>query len=125
MSNEVTTEQMNEAIALFMGYEQREEDYRRPNNTLVFLIGEYWTPIHKLKYHTSWDWLMPVVKKIRSMHFDILKQIGVLSYMNAAAPMNSALISIDIKKLHSGVYNFLLWYNQQKQTNDERGTNKG
>ena len=41
----------NVLIAEFMGMEDYQE------------MGEYVTP----RYHTSWDWLMPVVEKIESL----------------------------------------------------------
>ena len=103
-----TVEAMNEVIARFMGY--------------YFNAGKFYSNgggrgawFKEAKYHESWDWLMPVVKKIKSIHFDILRQrANIMDYMRAAAPMNSALISIDLVGLHKGVYEFLTWYNKQK-----------
>lgn len=50
-SNEATIEQMNEAIAKFIG------DHRE----------KQWEAGMPLKYHTSWDWLMPVWTKFRQL----------------------------------------------------------
>ena len=51
-------ENNNKLIAEFMQYDNKSVglyDYgHTPNNEI-------------LKYHTSWDWLMPVINKIRSM----------------------------------------------------------
>lgn len=113
---EPTIEQMNEAIALFMGLKPRL--VQPPDPALRCIEVWHNNESQSMKYHTSWDWLMPVVKKIKGMHFDILQRTLIMEYMHAAAPMNSALISIDIEKLHAGVYDFLLWYNQQPQTNE-------
>lgn len=116
MSNEPTIEQMNEVIALFDGWQRYEDKFG-----IWFKRGELIKCLHPklqdLQYHKSWDALMPVVKKIRGMHMDILQRIGIGEYMHAAAPMNSALLSYDIEKMHLGVYNFLIWYNQQTSTN--------
>lgn len=117
---EVTIEQMNEAIARFMGGtrvlhpEQRffNEDFYG----YVCHDGRWWNE-KCLKYHTSWDWIVPVYKKIKGMHLDILKQSFVMAYMHAAGPMNSAWSFVDIEKLHKGIYQFITWYNQQKQNN--------
>lgn len=126
-SKEPTIEQMNEAIGVFMGYKMYDKRYPRNHGIGAPEVEpERCLIIQKTKYHTSWDWLMPVVKKIKGMHFDILQRTLIMEYMHAAAPMNSALISIDLEKLHAGVYNFLLWYNQQPQTNGQtNGENKG
>jgi hypothetical protein len=48
------TKENNRLIAEFMGIDQVDIDYHEDSN------GE-------LKYHTSWDWLMPVVEKIESL----------------------------------------------------------
>jgi hypothetical protein len=56
----------NELISEFMGYKPYNDHrygvmYPDPTNesTVVFT----------LKYHTSWDWLMPVVEKLEKDHF--------------------------------------------------------
>lgn len=48
----------NKLIAEFMGVDQVDIDYA---------INEH----GQLKYHSSWDWLMPVVEKIYSLDADI------------------------------------------------------
>jgi hypothetical protein len=131
MSNEPTIEQKNQVIAVFMGWKFIKGD---PNHKCNFCFAgdEPCTPAldrfvkdkdmrvyYEFKYHSSWDWLMPVVKKIKSMHFDLRNQAPIFAYMEAAAPMNSALIQIDLQKLHEGVYIFLTWFNKQ-QSNEQR-----
>jgi hypothetical protein len=62
--NNLTPEQKTEAIALFDGYEKKVFDcdpYFRKNGYLL--------PIGQLKFHSSWDWLMPVVAKIETIEF--------------------------------------------------------
>ena len=77
------TEQRNREIALFMGWKEATEEYKmkwcgvrtperlyRINQDYVpYLVKEGVSePIFKdsLEYHSSWDWLMPVVEKIES-----------------------------------------------------------
>ena len=48
----------NKLIAEFMGLEFSKGEYYRP----LYNSGD-WIPENELQYHTSWDWLMPVVKK--------------------------------------------------------------
>jgi len=66
MSNEPTIEQMNEAIALFTGA------VIDGNGNVKFIlpadgIGLIGIGKHALRYHSSWDWLMPVVEKISKL----------------------------------------------------------
>ena len=56
-------EKTNKLIAEFMGM-----TYYIPNDDSLMVekapIGSFITPTESLKYHESWDWLMPVVQKI-------------------------------------------------------------
>ena len=69
----MTTQESNKLIAEFMGWEKYEgynyitahyQSYQSVSNglceTKVFSMTE-------LKFHTSWDWLMPVTKKINEL----------------------------------------------------------
>ena len=49
----------NKLIAEFMGLQFSKGEYYRP----LYNSGD-WTPENELQYHTSWDWLMPVISKI-------------------------------------------------------------
>lgn len=121
MANEPTISDMNSVIAVFDGGklisdcsiidDDQEREYWQFKGSIV--------ATGMLKYHKSWDDLVPVIKKIKGMHMDILQQAFVLDYMKAAAHMNSGLLSLDIDKAHRGVYDFLTWYNQQKQKDEQ------
>lgn len=50
----------NKLIAEFMGLQFSKGEYYRP----LYNSGD-WIPENELQYHTSWDWLMPVVQKIK------------------------------------------------------------
>ncbi|HTG56475.1 MAG TPA: hypothetical protein VL943_09420 [Niabella sp.] len=109
---EATVEQMNETIAVFDGYKRYEDE------SGVWFMKEgqikcLHTKASDLQYHTSWDALIKVIKKIKGMHMDILKQAQVMDYMKAAGPINSGMSFLDIEKAHAGVYSFLVWYNSQ------------
>lgn len=32
---------------------------------------EWKLPVDEIQYHSSWDWLMPVIEKIESLHYDV------------------------------------------------------
>lgn len=79
----MTVEEGNKIIAEFMDY------YRRPELDDEMLGEAYWKRngidnfyLSKAQYHTSWDWLMPVLKRIVdvfSKELGINKQLEVLS----------------------------------------------
>lgn len=122
---EVTIDAMNEAIAQFMGGVKQIipkgglHGYKEGTALWMYLFSGNADPVRSLEYNTSWDWIVPVYKKIKGMHLDILKQSFVMAYMHAAGPMNSAWSFVDIEKLHKGIYQFIIWYNdnQQQQNN--------
>jgi hypothetical protein len=62
--------EMNEVIARFMALEERHDEWRAPHPTLVFLYDNAWTPVPRLKYHSSWDWIIPVWIKFRKLELD-------------------------------------------------------
>ena len=66
MENKVS--QGSAEIALFMGFTKcDEDDYMEvpEEQQSIFNYG-YYKP-NKMKYHSSWDWIMPVVEKIERM----------------------------------------------------------
>jgi hypothetical protein len=53
------------AITEYMQVEKCDESYLTPGRyRTAYLFNGYWLPLRKLKYHTSWEWLMPVIEKI-------------------------------------------------------------
>ena len=60
----MNTIENNKMIAEFMGLEMLNDlQIKTPKDGGIFLS--------ELKYHTSWDWLMPVIKKIKLMGVDL------------------------------------------------------
>lgn len=55
----MTLEESNKLIADFMGLSTVEKHGE--------LLWADWDGLHSTKYHTSWDWLMPVIEKIESI----------------------------------------------------------
>jgi len=64
----MTTIEGNKLIAEFMGMKYhhypKNNYYARPEHT--FFEGDKIWGITELKYHSEWDWLMPVVEKIEN-----------------------------------------------------------
>lgn len=81
-------------------------------------------PVADLKYHSSWDWLMPVVEKIESLgrttvvfEQDNLVIITTLLH-EIGQPFKCKQFSnksiIKIEAVYNAVHEFILWYNKQK-----------
>jgi hypothetical protein len=116
MSNEPTIEQMNVTIARFMGMEGTDQ----------FLMKNY-------RYDKSWDLLMPVVEKIEKSNWCVrvenwpkcfptpYKELySVWMWLNPEdAPEIQTYSDVKIKAVHIAVYQFIQWYNKQKEGNNE------
>ena len=88
----------------------------------VFTIGKYKKySVKKLKFHSSWDWLMPVVEKIESLvfpndeyyNFNILG--GCCTYIISSH--GHELVCSDRGKsklecVYKAVVEFIKWYNE-------------
>ena len=105
----------DELIAEFMGLEFTGKQgiyFLKPNRKLP----------NKLNYHSSWDWLMPVVEKIRDkncfVHVYFPRKLNVTTC--EIHNMEFLEKNFDIKKTGQGVtpifeacVEFIKWYNQK------------
>ena len=91
--------QNNKLIAEFMGVHEIMHDgyseYELPSNEIV----------QHLQYHTSWDWLMPVVDKCYQEHMS--KHIA------------DAVMTCDIDTTYKVVVEFIKEYNENERLNNE------
>jgi len=79
---------------------------------------------HILKFHKSWDWLMPVVEKIESefcssnIHYysaGMMKQEYVVEFLGYNIDYdNSQYDKSKIKAVYKAVIKFIKWYNENK-----------
>lgn len=127
-------QESNQLIAQFMGAKViNDTDY----NYAVYRFenrkpGDCY--LHQMEYHSSWDWLMPVVEKIEAMGHKTIIGGGDYwgNYMNILFGKNEKehrelLLTVDaetkamnkgdskIEAVYSTVVDFIKWYNQQKQ----------
>ena len=108
-----TTEENNRMIAEFMGLNlivQTDGVSFKDNNTGLF---------HELKYHTSWDWLMPVVYKVESLGYSVnISRIKVsINHIGSEEEMFSWVCGDPSKKmeiLYETLFQFIEWYNENK-----------
>lgn len=111
-SNEPTIEQMNEVIARFMGIEPV------PSGTLpIGHMKRNEESIAFLNYHEEWGLLMPVVEKIAKTVS--MLEVPKNDYELDAFEIIRRPIYTAISTIHNDVYQFITWYNQQKQTNEQ------
>lgn len=103
-------EQMNEAIARFMGGSSIKE---HGGKRYVYYPKSCAKPVLDLKYHTSWELLMPVVEKINKLATSGDAINGITENI-----IFSFSIFAPLKDVHKAVYQFITWYSQQKQTNE-------
>lgn len=127
MSNDPTIDQMNETIALFMGYEKYEDKYgiwfKRKG-----LIKCLHPKLQSLQYHSSWDWLMPVAEKIATLssddvvHIEIGKTFSRSFYWNldnGQVHVFDESADTPIQTVYKSVLQFIQWYNNQSNTTNE------
>lgn len=100
------TNEGNKLIAEFMGHEVAYSDTSHP-----CIMGEMncWSPI---KYHKSWDWLMPVIQKIGNLDFN--KTEGLESIIYYYFPHNSNMLFIPIDLIYDRIIKLITWYNENK-----------
>lgn len=122
----------NKLIAEFMGMKEKldfqlpktdEGGYYPINKKGEYDLTEYFTPYSHLDYHSSWDWLMPVVEKIETLTaFDGRGEVNYIVSIEA----NQCIISqggegeieyeqseAKIGATWKAVVQFINWYNTQ------------
>lgn len=102
-----TIEQKNRLIAEFMGI--KFKDIVRIEYALKEMRqkGIYFEQGYILKYHISWDWLMPVVEAIYNAELDEQNT-------NEIGDITHALLDVNINAVYEAVVKFIEMYNNQK-----------
>lgn len=127
----MNTTENNKLIAEFMGYALYEGySYRVPHyDSYVGVDGNmHETPIHhihSLKFHTSWDWLIPIVEKIESIIFDENNSFNVTigsSIYCVIQDSNGECYDMTydgeeskLAVVYKAVVEFIKWYNENKE----------
>lgn len=104
----------NELIAQFMGFRLDGVEYEHrfahhPDKGAML--------INRMKYHESWDWLMPVVEKIDRLGFSV-------TIRRTRTIIETVLTGRIVESIHpdysmlnvtyQAVIEFIKWYNTQK-----------
>lgn len=121
---DLTINQKNELIARYMEIEMDEDKFLAFGWDRIYLYNGEWKPARKLKYHLSWDWLMPVIEKIEQIEsgrfgwcidpFDIV----ITDYCNDEKEIINIVRDRPDSKLISDCYeaviSFIQWYKNNK-----------
>lgn len=109
----------NKLIAEFMGfkkhdeyiYEAVEEKYFIPTDIKNGCVNSYGYvfPINCLMFHSSWDWLKPVIDKISEIDYTKYPS-KCIEYISVVAMS----ILTPIEEAFKRVINFIKWYNLNK-----------
>ena len=129
----------NKLIAEFMGYEIIE--YQHGKYRPIFNGNKYAKTIGELKelwggldlqftgrftecviypFSSDWNYLMPIIKRIESLGFEVLigriscQVNSVLDRENAISSMVCGDVSKKIEITHQAVIQFIKWYNNQQ-----------
>ena len=101
--NKLIAEFMRVAIVGPMYWIPKHEEIRRTSASSYYLNEHYYDD--ELKYHSSWDWLMPVVSKCY--------ESGNLGSGFRTAIEESLMGIIDIDQTWFDVVEFIKWYNKK------------
>lgn len=103
-----TIEENNRLIADFMGqlFHNGNTFIPEHNRYIGFKNFSSFFKVSDLRYHESWDWLMPVVEAIYNTGLDEQNT-------NEIGDVTHALLDVNINAVHEAVINFIEFYNKQ------------
>tara|TARA_R110002012_G_scaffold90861_3_gene221814 strand:- start:1122 stop:1445 length:324 start_codon:yes stop_codon:yes gene_type:complete len=98
----------NRLIAEFMGLTNHHDD----SSIMVAKTpqGNEVVPIDSLKYHASWDWLMPVVQKIESLGYVFTIQGGKAEYSEMISKPKIFIAKSKMSSTYKAVVQFIKEY---------------
>lgn len=107
-------ENSNKVIAEFMGH---IIDYGFKKDAILYMPqGEgnasnnaVHLKLDKVKYHKSWDWLMPVIQRC----YDEGERLDGTEH-NFIGEITESLLDGDIEASHKAVVEIIKWYNENK-----------
>ena len=87
------------------------------NNTLIAeFMGEHSIvlDVSDTKYHESWDWLIPVIKKIDSYACEEMDFSDYDDYRNKYVFIHNISLHNDIREVYNQVVEFIKQYNKDE-----------
>ena len=121
----MNTLENNKLIAEFMGLKPHGNYFEIEDETLMEITsiekGEvtslgYIFEVDGLKYHTSWDWLMSVIKKIGELEASDSEVTEHLSDNGdlTTSTMGGVTVTPIIRVAYQEVVEFIIWYKKDK-----------
>ena len=114
----MTKEEGNKIIAEFMDCLIKGNLVKRTTKywDFPFPFGGLFHPISELKYHTSWDWIIPVIQKANKLNLDeIMVDNSVMTYVNKIGKVKRELLKLNIETTWVAMVEFITWFNNKKQ----------
>lgn len=119
----MTTEEItagNKLICKFLNWEFYEDDetvkcpnlypiYHKEDERQSGWISE---SLDSLEFNSRWDWLMPVVEKIRDL-------TGEDMNTNLWSKICSSLEAVDFDWIYENVINYITWHNSQSNNREK------
>ena len=104
----------NKLIAEFMGFKiQDNPNERFYNQYFTEPNGTWGSRIEIMHFDSSWDWLMPVVKKLTSifsnLDYEEREKAEDIFYIDN---MFSEFLESDLKSIYERCIEFIKWYNE-------------
>jgi hypothetical protein len=111
MSNEPTIEQMNVEIARFEGRKWM-------GRYTIDRFGGNTSNAHpEMKYHSSWDWLMPVWDQFRDLKFK--EETAMKLHLSYVARLAQDIAYGTLEEVHHNLHIAIQWYNKQSTTTND------
>ena len=112
----------NELIAEFMGAVGTPK--YNPTEWDVYITGcldvdsddeyaQHFYTLDEMKYHTSWDWLMPVVQKIESLGYVFTIQGGKAEYGEMISETRCFIAEDKLSSTYKAVVEFIKEHNNE------------
>lgn len=138
----MTIEEKNAEIARWMGYESNEDIEGEFDNSTLYNLNDFlvniskkndwetteddwtsWVRPSEMLFHSNWNWLCLVVEKIEELKYpvDIFKK-AVSIHLDNGEPivdLSGNNYNTKIEAVHEAVYQFIVWYNKNKDNEDK------
>jgi len=113
LSAALSVEEGNILIAGFLGYKKKlyVEGYA---GSFLYKGKQRFAQPGMLKYHSSWDWLMPVWKKLGNLMYEIRRQVSEEDYKRAeiiTIHVLKAFQKAEIDSAFNWIVEGIKWYN--------------
>lgn len=108
------TTEKNKLFAEFMELRKKKMAKGMPEYQYYHKFGEdgfyMWENEYALKFHYSWNWLMPVVSKIRSIVQDS-SMYETEGFQDLINEMAEGCADVNVLQTYNAALKFIKWYN--------------